>query len=72
MSRAPGSRSSNASSDSASASDADHRPPTSADDVDDTLIVWFLGLTPIERLHWAEEMANTIRILREAPEVREE
>lgn len=41
----------------------------SPDGVDDTLILWFLGLTPMERLQWAQEMADAVTELRGSREL---
>lgn len=36
--------------------------------VDDTLVRWMLGLSPTERLQWAQEMVDTVEALREGRE----
>ena len=36
--------------------------------VDDTLIRWMLGLSPTERLQWAQDMVDTVEALREGRE----
>ncbi len=36
--------------------------------VDDTLIQWMLGLSPTERLQWAQDMIDTVEALREGRE----
>lgn len=49
----------------------DARPEVdgSSDGVDDTLILWFLGLTPMERLQWAQDMADAVTELRGSREL---
>ena len=53
----------------APAIDGDVLQDEQPDGVDDSLILWFLSLTPLERLEWAEEMAGTVLALREAREL---
>ncbi len=40
----------------------------SEDGVDVSLIRWMLGLSPMERLEAAQDMIDTVWMLREAPE----
>jgi hypothetical protein len=45
------------------------RDPEPTDGVDDTLILWFLSLTPLERLQWAQDMADAVTELRGSREL---
>ncbi len=54
---------------SAEASEAIEPPEAySADGVDVSLIQWMLGLSPMERLQAAQDMIDTVWMLREAAE----
>lgn len=63
------SRTSDSAPEGAPAIDGDALQDEPSDGVDDSLILWFLSLTPLERLEWAEEMADTVLALREAREL---
>jgi hypothetical protein len=45
------------------------RDPGPSDGVDDTLILWFLSLTLLERLQWAQDMADAVTELRGSREL---